>query len=373
MKELRDILERVDRSAGGERAILATVVDVRGSGYRLAGARMLIDETGRRIGSVSGGCLESDVLERAKSVLKTGKPTIVVYDSTADDNSVFGLQMGCRGVVRILLEPADNRELFDHIRATFERRKASTVATLISANGKSAEYIGDRFYRQNGDVCGPVLPGVYDATVRPRLGEALDEALRERRSTMVNYTIEGDELEFFVEVIEPPISAVVFGAGHDAIPLVTFAKQLGWNVTVVDRRPLYATPSRFPDADNVIPAHAEDLDDQVFSEENGVAIVMTHHFESDREIVRRLVGSQVRYIGILGPKQRTADLLKQLSETGTEIGADFLARVHAPIGLDIGAATPESIALSIVAEIQSVLHGRDGGFLKHRTKPIYDR
>ena len=100
---------------------------------------------------------------------------------------------------------------------------------------------------------------------------------------------------------------------------------------------------------------------------------MTHHFESDREILRRFVGSPVRYVGILGPKQRTADLIKQICDSGTRIDGAFLERVHAPIGLDIGGTTPESIALSIVAEIHAFLDGRDGGHLKYRTRPIYDR
>src|SRR5690349_8647721 len=130
MKDIQEILNRVV-AMPTRNAILATVVDVRGSGYRLAGARMLIDENGETIGGVSGGCLESDVLERAKIVLKTGKRAIVVYDSTKDENSVFGLQMGCRGVVRILLEPANDQRLFSFLSKTFSERNTSAIATVI--------------------------------------------------------------------------------------------------------------------------------------------------------------------------------------------------------------------------------------------------
>ena len=365
MKELQEILSRIEQMPRAEGAILATVVDVKGSGYRLAGARMLIDAQGNSVGTVSGGCLESDVLARAKTVTETGRPTIVVYDSTQDQNSVFGLQMGCRGVVRILLEPADDCRFFDFLRSIFSDRRTAAIATAISENG-----LGERFYYRDESLH---QYGIDDARdLLPDLIRDLRSAIDERRSRSAVYTTD-PEIEFFIEVIEPPPSLVIFGAGHDAIPLSTFAKQLGWSVTIVDRRPAYATEERFPNADSVIAAQVDEFAGSMLDDENTVAVVMTHHFDSDREIVRRLASSQCRYIGILGPKQRTADLLKQLSESGTAIDSDALRRIHAPVGLDIGAATPESIALSIIAEIQAFLTGREGGCLKNRTKPIYDR
>lgn len=366
MKEFREILDRVDRLAPGERVILATVVDVKGSGYRPAGARMLIDADGRSVGTVSGGCLESDVLARAKRVIETGRPTVVVYDSTQDQRSVFGLQMGCRGIVRILLEAVDDSQLFEFLRTTFAERRSGAVATVISENG-----LGQRIYFRDGL---PQQQGMDELKAHiTDLTRDLRNAVIERRSRSAIYAAEDRELEVFIEVIEPPPSVLIFGAGYDAIPLTTFAKQLGWDVTVVDRRPAYATEERFPKADSVIAAQVDEFDDTLLQDENAVAVVMTHHFDSDREIVRRLTLSRCRYIGILGPKQRTADLLKQLSESGTGIDSDFLGRLHAPVGLDIGAATPESIALSIVAEIQAFLANRQGGHLKNRTRPIYDR
>jgi xanthine/CO dehydrogenase XdhC/CoxF family maturation factor len=366
MKELREILETVDRLTPGERGVLATVVDVKGSGYRLAGTRMLIGADGRSIGTVSGGCLESDVLARAKSVIESGRPTIVVYDSTQDQNTIFGLQMGCRGVVRILLEPADDRQLFDFLRTTFAERRTAAVATVISEDG-----LGQRIYFRDGSLRQQEID-VLDAPL-PQLTRDFRKAVNERRSRSVIYGTSEHELELFIEVIEPPPSVLIFGAGYDAIPLATFAKELGWNVTVLDRRSAYATEERFPAADSVIAAQVEEFDGSLLDDESVIAVVMTHHFDSDREIVRRLASARCRYIGVLGPRQRTADLLKQLSESGVAIGSDLLSRVHSPVGLDIGAATPESIALSIVAEIQAFLANREGGHLKNRTKPIYDR
>jgi xanthine dehydrogenase accessory factor len=372
VREIQEILDRVERIPSPERAVLATVVDVKGSGYRLAGARMLIDENGQSIGSVSGGCLEADVLERAKEVLKTGRPAIVIYDSTKDENSVFGLQMGCRGIVRILLERASDERLFGFLKKTFDERKTSAIATLIETTDTTSFDLGHRFYwrekflnDEHGDD--------FFKEFLPVLARDIDDSIIERRSKTKTYSISSGDLEFFIEVIAPPPKVLLFGAGHDAIPLASFANELGWVVHVIDRRPAYATEERFPTADKVIVGHTLDLDDELFSDENAVAVVMTHHYDSDREIVRRLIAYNCRYMGILGPKQRTADILRDLSNSGVTINKTVLDRTHAPVGLDIGAATPEGIALSIVAEIQAFLAGRDGGNLKYRTKPIYDR
>ena len=355
-----------------ERAILATVVDVKGSGYRLSGARMLIDENGFSIGSVSGGCLEADVIERAKTVLKTGKPVIVEYDSTKDENSVFGLQMGCRGVVRILLEVANHENLFRFVKKTLAERKRSAIATLIAPKNLASLELGHRLYWSDGFQQQVEIAGAI-AEFLPALEHDLRGAIHERRSRTRAYSTLSGEYEFFIEVIEPPPTILVFGAGHDAVPLAAFAKQLGWVVNVIDRRPAYADPVRFPEVDNVITGHAHELDSELFNDDNTVAVVMTHHYDSDREIIRRLASSAVRYIGVLGPKQRTADLLNDLYTEGSNIDSDLLDRIHAPVGLDIGASTPEGIALSIVAEVQAMLAGRNGGPLRHRTKPIYDR
>ena len=372
MKELQDILQRVDSLSPNQPAILATVVDVKGSGYRLAGARMLIDGTGHSIGSVSGGCLEADVLERAKTVLMTGEPTIVVYDSTKDDNSVFGLQMGCRGVVRILIERADDGRLFRSLKRVFAERKTTSIATLIARTDGASLEPGHRFYWREGALELAGSGGLINDLL-PTLTRDVRNSINERRSRTINYQSQTGEYEFFIEVIEPPPTVSIFGAGHDAIPLALLAKQLGWVVNVIDRRPAYAVKERFPDADNVIVGRTHELNDGLFADENAVAVVMTHHYDSDLEIVRRLTSSNYRYIGILGPKQRTADLLNDLRESGELIDHNLLDRLHAPVGLDIGGATPEGIALSIVAEIQAILAGRNGGQLRHRAKPIYDR
>lgn len=161
MKELQEILQRIEHFATSEKAILATVVDLKGSGYRRPGARMLIDRNGFGIGTVSGGCLEADVLERAKKVLETGEPAVITYDTTKDENSLFGLGMGCRGIVRILLEPVEKEsDLAKVLQAALERREPQLAATLISPTGKAP--IGTRlFYNRRRGLENQNLPEIF--------------------------------------------------------------------------------------------------------------------------------------------------------------------------------------------------------------------
>ena len=362
MMELRHILERTASDPSDE-AVLATLVDVKGSGYRLAGARMLIDADGKSIGTVSGGCLEADILERAKEVRDNGKPKLISYDTTKDEHSVFGLGMGCRGVIRVLLESARSNAALDFIRTCFDRREKGTITTLISNSTGSIDLaLASRIFSGNGDrATFAELNGLSTSVSRDAAA-----ALQENRSRAIVYPDAGGSLEFFHEVINPPTSFLIFGAGHDAIPLSRLASYLGWRISVIDHRPAYADAARFPEADDMIVSRPESIPDEVFTDVNSVAVVMNHNYESDLALLRRLLGSTCRYIGVLGPKDRTRKLLG-------ELGTKAPNALYAPVGLDIGASTPESIALAIVAEIQAVLSHRAGGFLKDRQQAIYDR
>lgn len=300
MKEIKEILKHVAALNEGEKAILATVVDVRGSGYRLPGARMLMLENGDTFGTVSGGCLEADVLERAKKVLKSGVAETFTYDTTGDEDSVFSLNMGCRGVVDILLEPiAKDSELITKMRAAYEHREPN-----------------DEF--------------------------------------------------------ETPIAVMLFGAGADAVPFVRIAAELGWQVTVHDHRPAFLTEERFPDAQKLI-LQPVDESPQIQADDRTAGVIMTHNYARDRFILPELLDSNAFYVGALGPKRRTEQILEEIAANGRTFTEDKLARLFAPVGLDIGADTPESIALSIIGEIQSVLKNRKGTSLRYRQGSIYDR
>ncbi|MGI8467566.1 MAG: XdhC family protein [Pyrinomonadaceae bacterium] len=369
MKELQEILKKISQFAPNEKAILATVVDVVGSGYRRPGARMLIDSEGKSIGTVSGGCLEADVLERAKKVLRTNEPSVITYDTTNDENSVFGLGMGCRGIVRILLESIEKESFFIKVlRSIFDNRKKQIAATLISTDENLP--IGGRvFYDESGKFISKNLPVFLESFshLRRDCQDFFNENARET-SRVQTYETETGTLEFFIEKINPPLSFLLFGAGYDALPLADFAKNLGWKLTVIDHRAAFVSEKRFPEADEIIVSRPENLCDNLFADENSAAVVMTHNYDRDREILRRLLHSKCRYIGALGPKKRAAKLLEEIGETFSK---EQLEKLYAPVGLDIGASAPEEIALAIIAEIKSVMVNRGGGFLRDRQGSIY--
>jgi xanthine/CO dehydrogenase XdhC/CoxF family maturation factor len=365
MKELQDILARIETLAQNEKAILATVVDVQGSSYRLPGAKMLIVENGETFGTVSGGCLEADVLERAAQVLRTGAAQILTYDTTANDDSVFSLNMGCRGIVRILLEPVQNNQYFDFVKNCFETRQIGVAATLIRTSVETNLKAGARLFINETAIWG----NDFEAELSEQLAAAAHEALQNERSFCETYRTNNVTAEFFVEIIKPPTNLTVFGAGADAVPLVEAAKNLGWRVSLVDHRPAFATTERFPTADRILISRYDNLE----IEANAVGIIMTHNYEHDRRILKTLLKSETRYVGILGPKRRTENLLQELADAGEVFSENDLNKLYAPVGLDIGADTPESIAVSIVAEIQAALSNRAGGFLKNRQGSIYNR
>lgn len=374
MKEQQLIFERyLSLKTEGGQAILATVVDVKGSSYRLPGARMLIDEQGRSIGTVSGGCLENDVLTRAKQVLKTGKPTLLTYDTTQTEDSIFGFQMGCRGVIRVLLEAARDNQSLEFLLDCFEKRVVGAIAILIDAPKDFPIATGAKIFARSNENADATLDASDFQTIKSEnflenVCADLLEALSENRTGAKIYETDTGALEFFIETVVPPVTLLLFGAGYDALPVVDFAKNLGWRVAVIDHRSGWANVERFPTADEIIVARAEDLAEKLFQDKNSVAVLMTHNYNQDRGILPRLLNSSVKYIGALGPKKRTAMLL---GEIGGNFSGQQLARLHAPIGLDVGAETPEEIALAIVAEIRTVLANRTGGFLRERSGGIH--
>ncbi|HEY0429516.1 MAG TPA: XdhC family protein [Pyrinomonadaceae bacterium] len=363
-KELQEIIKYFEQAAPeASRAILATVVDVKGSSYRLPGARMLVGERGEMLGTVSGGCLEADVLERANQVLRTGNTEIFTYDTTNLEDSIFSLNMGCRGVIRILLERPDSDFMY-FLRRLYKSRHGGLIATLI--NPQTNEYeIGARLMFD--EDC--LATSDFSPAEIENLTAGCLAVLSEKKSKLVETGLG----EFFLEFVPSSISLVIFGAGADAIPVAQAAKSLGWRVTIVDHRAAFASTERFPVADEIIVARAENLEENLKIAENTVAVVMSHNYEHDKNTLRFLLRSSALYVGALGPKRRTENILAEWCAAGEDFSEDELNKLYAPVGLDIGADTPESIALSIVAEIKSVLERRAGGFLRYRTGSIYNR
>ncbi len=370
MKELQEIIAKLRELPASEQVVLATVVDVRGSSYRLPGARMLVDENGNSLGTISGGCLEADVLERAQKVLQTGIPQVITYDTRDNENSVFGLQMGCNGVIRVLLESGRDNHLLNFVENCFAGRYSGVVATLISIPENFSSPLGTRYFFDNKNYAESDFFGLGFSD---ELKSAARQVLESKRSRCEIFQTTNGEIEFFVELIAPPVSLFVFGAGFDACPVADFAKNLGWRVSVIDHRAAFAARKRFPAADEVLVLPPENLQGNLTLDENSAAVIMTHNYSRDREILRFLLNSKACYVGALGPKRRTKKLLEELNAEGTNFPPEQLKKLFAPVGLDIGANTPEAIALSIIAEVQSVLNNREGGFLRRRENSIYER
>lgn len=322
MPEITRILAALD-SAAGQPAALATLVKVEGSSYRRPGARLLLLPDDARLGSISGGCLEEDVMERARRVLVSGKPELAVYDTTAENDLVWGVGLGCQGVVRILIEriPAERPAWIAALRANQHARR--DTALVVGANGT-------------------------------RLASGAAPAADE-----------------FHETIPAPPALIICGAGDDARPLATMAKQTGWHITVADARPAYASAARFPDADAILSAPIPELVAKLRFDARTFAVVMTHRYADDREFLSALLPRDFAYLGQLGPHTRTDRMLNELKADGLALNGAALAKLHAPIGLDLGGTTPETVALAILAELETRLNGRTPGHLRDRPGPIH--
>ncbi|HTB81008.1 MAG TPA: XdhC/CoxI family protein [Opitutaceae bacterium] len=327
MKELSAILHRL--AAMRTPSALATLVQVEGSSYRRPGARLLVTADGAHTGSISGGCLEEDVAAHARTVLTSGAAAFVTYDTTRENDLVWGTGLGCHGIVRVLIERLPPAPGWAGMLAENLRRRRPTELAVAWSDAR------------------PELSGTYFASELPVPLET---------STLI-----------FRETIQPPTPLLTCGAGNDIRPLVRLAKELGWHVTVTDPRPAFATIERFPEADAVIVASPDDLAAHVPLDHHTLAVVMTHHYRHDLPYVRTLLSQPLAYLGLLGPKKRAEKILADLAVADTQ-----RARLHAPVGLDLGGDTPETVALAILAEMQAVLTGRDGRPLRERIRPIHE-
>jgi len=366
MRELKEIVRHLETHEGP--AALATVVDVQGSSYRLPGAKMLVMPDGTFVGTVSGGCVEADVLERAARVIESGSPEVFLYDTTVDESSVFSLNMGCRGVVRVLLEKVTRDHPYPaFLKTCVEKGDSGYVAAGLGSPGSGEGGIRRAYFdsegnRLSGDCAEFAADHVRAKAVAGPGGQRPSEVISDE-----------DGKDYFVEYVSAPRKLLILGAGADAIPLSDLASNLGWSVTVYDHRPLYASRERFPMAERVIVERPENLSEKVDLTKDTAAVVMSHNLENDKEYLGALLASEVFYVGALGPRIRTEEMLEGFRESGNEVPESRLRALYAPVGLDTGASEPETIAVAIIAEIQAAGSGRPGRSLRDRRGPIYDR
>jgi xanthine dehydrogenase accessory factor len=352
--ETREVLDRLaELRRTGQRAALATVVRVRGSAYRHEGAKLLVAEDGTTTGNVSGGCLEQDVREVALQVIRSGRPELRSYCSSADEIAAWDLGVGCEGQVDVYVERTDARP---RERELLEGRRPFAVATIIGMRDAGS---GMRLIVTDdgaeGDVGSVELNRMVTAQARSLL-RAGESGVREIAGRSV-----------FFDVLVPPPQLVLLGAGDDARPLARFAADVGFRVVVVDRRPGYLTRDRFPAAADLVQSGGDGLAQALPLDSDCYGVVMNHNFADDLAYLRALLRSSVAYIGMLGPRQRTERMLRNLAAEGSVDDA----RVYGPVGLDIGTDGAEQVALAVIAEVLAVRSGRHARSLRNREAPIH--
>ena len=347
--------------------MLATVMQVTGSSYGGVGARMVIRVDGSTIGIVSGGCLETDLADKARKVHETKIPEIVTYDTRADDDAAWGLGLGCNGLIDVLLEalsPAEAGVFGRLLQNALDSTDPSVMATVVKA-GDQGDRVGAHALIR--DVVLETLGDFGRDQILREIASDKDEAMTAgRRGLLREYG--GVQVAF--EVIAPAVRLVICGSGPDVVPLVRFGSELGWTMIVIDHRPVeHAHPERFPGAQVAECGDPAQLADSIELTSRTAAVVMSHHYARDLDYVRSLLASDVAYIGVLGPRTRAERMLADMAAMGTTVeGGD---RLFTPVGLDIGSEGPDAIALSIIAEISAALHHRTGGHLRDRMGALH--
>ncbi len=370
MKELRDIINSFELAqAEGKRAALATVVHIEGSSYRQPGARMLVTEDGMLTGAISGGCLEGDALRKALLVIANNAPMLVTYDTNDEDDATIGIGLGCNGIIQILIEPINEQEHNNPIaliRHLLNHRANAVLATIFSLENRKSKEAGTKFLlQQNQQRFFPV----NDLLLNDLNGGALD-AMKAGHLLISSLRYENHRALF--SMVQPALSVVIVGGGNDVAPVVSISYTLGWDTTVIDGRRNYATRARFPKATNLLTAKPAEAISQLRIDERTVFLLMTHNYNYDYALLKKLVNTSTPYIGILGPRKKTDRMLRELKDEGVSLDDLQLQRIFGPTGLDTGAENAEEIALSICAEINAMMNGRAGTSLRKKDGPIHE-
>ncbi|HVB34888.1 MAG TPA: XdhC family protein [Patescibacteria group bacterium] len=348
-RETEHLLEVIRHArAAGESVALATVVRVKGNAYRREGTRMVVRQNGTYECALSGGCLEPEVAGAAARVIATGEPVVVNYNLA--DDSIWGLGIGCTGAVDIRIERIGDDAIANEWLTVLERGDAAVLVTPLS--GVSGRMIVRGPHASAGALSDPVIEQEAIARAQSRLGAARPQSGPEQ----------GFSAEIFFEVASRPPELAIFGAGFDAVPLSQLAWRLGLAVKVIDVREAFLTPARFPGA-ALVRAHFSEFAKKVNLQMGSFVLVMNHHAERDQESLRFSLESDAAYIGVLGPRLRYEKLLADLARQGYVADSSKLSRVRSPVGLSLGAETPQEVAVSILAEILALRSGFEGGFL----------
>jgi xanthine/CO dehydrogenase XdhC/CoxF family maturation factor len=334
--------------------VLATVFETLGSTYSKAGQRIVISDDGNYQGLVSGGCLEGDLAERARTVIASGHAAPVTYDMRDDADDVFGLGVGCNGLIRVLLQPltaARAYEPYSTLSMLMRAHAQAATATVVESQDVAHAELGATV------VCSTNrAPQVFG--VAPRGGDVAERCARVLATGSSSLETHPSGIRILYAPVPRVPQVLILGAGLDAVPLVNMAAELGWRTTICDHRPAYLDRSDLTRADRQLLVDPRKLAEQIELTGFDAVLVMSHHLVTDETYLRQLASIETAYIGVLGPKDRRDRLLRSLGP----VAHDLTQRLRGPVGLDIGGSSPESIALSILAEIQAVLAHKKATF-----------
>jgi xanthine dehydrogenase accessory factor len=328
----------------GRQVALVTVIDTEGSTYTKAGHRMLVADNGDYHGLVSGGCLEGDLAEHAGAVIRTGEPQLLTYDLRDEADEIWGLGIGCNGLLRLLVQRLDADHHYQPFLdiAECHRSFAGGSLALITVSEQAAVPAGATRLKSSG--------GTRLWNLGKDFATAIEAELRaDPRAGRHELQLGGDCVSMLHTAVQPIPRLLVIGAGPDAVPLVHLADELGWLVTITDHRPGYLRAPGLETAAGKVEARPGALSPAIDPGTFHAVVVMTHHLDSDRAHLQELAGSSTAYVGLLGPRARRNRLLRELGPAGLALQS----RLHGPVGLDIGADSPESIALAIAGELQA--------------------
>jgi len=330
----------------GKRAALGTVVKVWGSAPRQSGSKLVVSSAGDISGSVSNGCVEGAVIEEAREVMQSGTPRLLHFGVTNEEAWAVGLT--CGGEIEVLVEPVVDDEAWQQLVRSIEAEEPVVTARFL---GKS-DGVRQLVVRPDGSTAGSLGSEHMDAAATSRGQELLADM------TSVRTVVEagGESADLFFDVTAPQPRLVLIGAGHVAIPLVAMANAMGFHTIVVDPRTAFAAPERFRHADELIPEWPQEALARVPITRNTCVAVLSHDLKLDVPALEIVLRSPARYVGALGSKRTHAKRIAALEEKGLSDGE--IARIHAPIGLDLGGRKPEEIALSILAQIVADGHGK---------------
>ena len=345
--ETFDLIDRLRRS--GRRATMATLVRTVGTTPRKEGTKMFVGDEGNIFGSVTiGGCVDARVIEHANEVLSSSAPRLL--NMQLGDEEAWEIGLTCGGAVDVYVEPLDEdvMKLYEAAREEWQAGRAVAIATAISGEGAGARIL----MRENGTV--------LEAGGRAASLEKLDK----RASAWPKQSRTTDDV--YIEVLRPPSTLIIFGAGAVAIPLVTFAKTLGLRTIVVDGRARFASRERFPDADEIRVGIVSEIAGQMQFGPSTPLVLVAHDYKIDVPVLEKALSSDAPYVGLLGSRRRGATILQMLRDAG--VPESQLSRVRTPIGLDLGGETAADIALSIVSEVVAVMHGKSGSPMSAKSR-----